>query len=552
MAAISTQVLICGAGPAGLALAVELGTRGVKCIVVERNDRVGYAPRAKTTHTRTREHFRRWGIAEDLAAMAPFGVDYPSNIQFVTRLGGFPLATIENAFNCAPERNEFYAEHAQWVPQYRVEEVLRRRAESLPSVQVLFEHEFLEAEQDKDGVTCRVRAAGADNVLRCDYLVGADGARSAIRDLIGAQMEGRYGLAHAYNIVFRAPGLSRLHKHGPGIMYWQINADVPSVIGPMDKDDLWYFMRGRVEGLTELDKLSAAELIQRSMGLDTPIEILSTDEWAASEFIADKYSEGRIFLIGDACHLHPPVGGYGMNMGIGDSVDLGWKMAAVLHGWGGQGLLKSYEQERRQVHRFVIDAALSNHATLSLHDAMSPTLEADSDEGAALRAQVGALLAEGRAQEFRSLGVMLGASYDDSPIMAEEGGAPARDPAMRTYEPTARPGARAPHAWLDDGRSLYDVFGEGFTLIGFERAGDAELQRAEADAHGLGIPLKTIRITDARIAALYERSLVLIRPDQHVAWRGDVWPGAEILLLASGRAAVEARQAVTPKSAVVR
>src|SRR5580693_3742136 len=150
-------VVICGAGPAGLALAVELGMRGVACAVVERNDRVGYAPRAKTTHTRTREHMRRWGIADDLAAMAPFGVDYPSNVHFVTRLSGYPLTMIENAFNCAPERNDLYSEHAQWTPQYRVEEVLRRRTESLRTVRILFDHEFHSAEQTEAGVRCSVR-----------------------------------------------------------------------------------------------------------------------------------------------------------------------------------------------------------------------------------------------------------------------------------------------------------------------------------------------------------------------------------------------------------
>src|SRR5580693_2648663 len=164
-------VVICGAGPAGLALAVELGMRGVACAVVERNDRVGYAPRAKTTHTRTREHMRRWGIADDLAAMAPFGVDYPSNIHFVTRLSGYRLAMIENAFNCAPERNELYSEHAQWVPQYRVEEVLRKHAVSLASVEVLFKHEFISATQTDRGVRCTVRdMSGAGEVdFVCDY-----------------------------------------------------------------------------------------------------------------------------------------------------------------------------------------------------------------------------------------------------------------------------------------------------------------------------------------------------------------------------------------------
>ena len=546
MAAQQTQVLICGAGPTGLALAIELGSRGIQCIVVERNISVGNSPRAKTTHTRTREHLRRWGIADKLAAVAPFGIDYPANVYFVTRLSGYQLAMIEDAFNCAPQRNDLYAEHAQWVPQYQVEEVLRNHAVSLASVQVLFEHEFLSAKQSEAGVHCIVRDRKADRELEieCSYLIGADGPRSSIRDLIGARMEGRYGLSFSYNIIFRAPGLSGMHKHGPGIMYWQINPDVPSLIGPMDKDNLWYFMPAKVPGLERLDAASAADLIRRATGIDLPYEVLSADEWAASEFIADKYRDRRIFLIGDACHLHPPTGGYGMNMGISDSVDLGWKMAAVLQGWGGDALLDAYEQERRPVHRRVIDAALSNFSTLALHQGISPTFEADDDEGAALREKTGAALAERRLQEFRSLGVMLGYTYDASPITAHEEGAPqAVDPSMRTYVPSARPGARAPHGWLADGRSLYDVFGEGFTLLTFGAVESSELERAKMDAESLSIPLKIVRVNDARIAELYERHLALIRPDQHVAWRGDSWPGAAILIRASGRIETESRRA---------
>lgn len=532
-----TEVLICGAGPAGLALAIELGSRGVDVIVVERNDRVGHAPRAKTTHTRTREHFRRWGIAGKLTAAAPFGLDYPSDVHFVTRLGGYGLATISDAFNCAPARNDLYAEHSQWVPQYRVEEVMREHVRSLPTVEICFEHEFLVAEQDDDAVRSTIRdlRSGADVVIGSRYLVGADGARSPIRDMIGATMEGRYGLAHAYNIVFRAPGLAARHSHGPGIIYWQTNPEMPSMIGPMDKDDLWYFMPGKIPGLDRIDLSTAADLIRRATGIDLPYEVLSADEWVASEFIADRYSDGRVFLIGDACHLHPPTGGYGMNMGVGDSVDLGWKMAGVLRGWGGAHLLDSYEQERKPVHRQVIDAALSNFSTIALHMAITPVIEEDSPEGAAVRADIGAQLAEGRAQEFRSLGVMLGYRYDHSPITAREPGAQRPDPAMRDYVPTARPGARAPHAWLADGRSLYDLFGAGFTLLSFGEGAGPDLLRAEADAASLDIPLKIVRIDDARIASLYERGLALIRPDQHVAWRGDLWPGAAILERATGR-----------------
>jgi 2-polyprenyl-6-methoxyphenol hydroxylase-like FAD-dependent oxidoreductase len=445
---------------------------------------------------------------------------------------------IEDAFNCAPARNELYAEHAQWVPQYLVEEVLRKHAASLPNVQILFEHEFLSAEQSENVVRCLVRdqKAECDLDIECSYLVGADGPRSSIRDMIGARMEGRYGLSFGYNIIFRAPGLSEMHQHGPGIMYWQINPELPSLIGPMDKDDLWYFMPLKDPGLERLDNTSAAALIRRATGIDLPYEVLSADEWAASEFIANKYRDRRIFLIGDACHLHPPTGGYGMNMGISDSVDLGWKLAAVLQGWGGDALLDAYEQERRPVHRRVIDAALSNFSTLALHQAVTPTLEADTEEGETLRAKTGAALEERRLQEFRSLGVMLGYTYDASPIIAhEEGPRESPDPAMRTYVPTARPGARAPHAWLADGHSLYDVFGEAFTLLAFEDVAPPELEKPQADANLLGIPLKIESINEKRIASLYECRLALIRPDQHVAWRGDTWPGPEVLMRASGR-----------------
>lgn len=535
MTAQQTSVLISGAGPCGLALAVELGSRGIDCAIVEQNDRVGYAPRAKTTHTRTREHLRRWGIAGDLAAAAPFGVDYPSNVFFVTRLSGYRLAMIEDAFNCAPARNELYSEHAQWVPQYRLEEVLRSRAASLPSVRILFNHEFVSAEQTEQGLRCQVRdlAGGGEVEFDCRYLVGADGARSLVREQIGAVMEGVFGLAHSYNIVFRAPGLANLHPHGPGIMYWQINAEVPGLIGPMDKDDLWYFMPARVPDIVRLDKAAAADLIRRSTGIDLPYEVLSADEWTASRLIADRYREGNAFLIGDACHLHPPLGGYGMNMGVSDAVDLGWKLAAVVQGWGGAGLLDSYEQERRPVHQRVIDEAVANLSTLALH-LVRPALEADTEEGASLRAQLGESLAQQRRREFRSLGVVLGYRYDDSPITAHEP-APAESPPSGVYEPSARPGGLAPHAWMADGRSLYDAFGPDFTLLDFGE-GSTDLEQAATDARSLDIPLAVVRIDEPRVAALYERRLALIRPDQHVAWRGDAWPGPAILKVASGRA----------------
>jgi 2-polyprenyl-6-methoxyphenol hydroxylase-like FAD-dependent oxidoreductase len=531
---IRTPVLITGAGPAGLAMAIELGSRKIPCLVVERNDRVGYAPRAKTTHTRTREHLRRWGIAGELAAASPFGVNYPSNVLFVTRLGGHFLHKIDNAFSCAPEKTDFYSEHAQWIPQYKLEELLRAHAETLPAVELRFDTEFVSCTQDAQRVHSVLKnlKTGTEYTVESDFLVGSDGARSVIRTLIGAKLEGVYGLSRNYNVVFRAPGLAQTHPHGPAIMYWQINADAPSLIGPMDSGDRWFFMpTGVPEGVT-LSNDEAAALIRKATGIDLPYEVLSTDEWVASRLIADKYRDRRIFLAGDACHLHPPFGGYGMNMGISDSVDLGWKLAAFIEGWGGPLLLDSYERERRPVHQLVIEEAVRNHAVLG-GQLWRERLEEDGAAGDAARAEVGELIARTKTREFQSLGFVLGYCYQHSPIIAYNDADPA-PPASPNYQPSAAPGCLAPHLWLEDGRSLYDTFGPGFTLLavdGREAEGIVVASKITAD---YGVPLKVEVLDDPRLAKLYAAPLVLIRPDQHVAWRGEVWPGQVLLDLVTG------------------
>lgn len=531
---IRTPVLIVGAGPAGLALAIELGSREVECLVVERNDRVGYAPRAKTTHVRTREHLRRWGIADKLATASPFGIDYPSNVAFVTRLAGPKLAQFDNAFHCAPQRNDLYSEHAQWIPQYLLEEVLRAHVQTLPSVEIRFNTEFLSCEQDTDRVRSQLRdvSSGAQFSVQSDHLVGADGARSAVRASIGAKMEGLYGLSRNYNVVFRAPGLADAHAHGPAIMYWHVNPDAPGLLGPMDSGDKWFFMPTKLPEGTKLSNADAAAMICTATGIDLPYEILSSDEWVASRLIADKYRDRRIFLAGDACHLHPPFGGYGMNMGIADSVDLGWKLAARLRGWGGPSLLESYERERRPVHEYVMDEAVANHSVLA-NQFWHVGLDAPTAEGEALRRRIGELIMETKAREFRTLGVVLGYHYDESPILVSDGTEPpTRD--FRHYTPCARPGCVAPHAWLEDGRSLYDTFGSGFTLLVMNGAGGQRIENFCNEASSAGIPLTVTTTTDPLIRALYQANYALIRPDQHVAWRGNTMPDLRRLRLACG------------------
>ena len=520
---VEREAVIIGAGPSGLALAIELGSRGVGCLLVERNDRVGYAPRAKTTNVRTRTHLRRWGVADRLAEVSPFGVNYPTNVHFVTSLAGKSLAVIENAFNCAPDRCEAYPEHGQWVPQYKLEQVMRDRVGDLSNVELRFNTEFVSATQTGAGVevTLRDRKRGEDLRIAARFLVGADGARSAVRELIGAKMEGQYGLSRNYNIVFRAPGLAQAHAHGAGNMYWQVNPVAPSLIGPMDVDDVWFFMPTRLPDGFKITQESAAALIRDTTGVDLPYEILSSDEWVASSLIADRYREGRIFLIGDACHLHPPFGGYGMNMGVADGVDLGWKLAAVCDGWGGPRLLDSYELERRDVHKAVMAEAAANHAVLS-NDFWRDDLEEDGAAGASARRLIGERITALKVREFHTLGTVLGGGYDRSPII-EEDGSPGRVTDTTTYSPSSRPGCLAPHLWRADGSSLYDAFGPGFALVCRPDADQLEVERASADAAALHTPFTVVPLDQTEGGELYPLPMTLVRPDQYVAWRGARW-----------------------------
>ncbi len=519
---LHTDVLIVGAGPVGLSTAIELARRGIACIVVEQNDRVGLNPRAKTTNARTREHLRRWGIADALRAASRLPQDYPSDVIFTTRLNGPRLTKIENAFNCSPEKNDLYSESAQWIPQYVLEEVLRAHAVTLPAAQILFNNSFLHTVQHADEVVTIVKdqRTGVETGVHSKFLVGADGSRSAVRDFIGATMAGKRGIAGNYNVQFRAPGLAALIPHGPAIMYWCINSDVPSLIGPMEGLDLWYFIATRVEG--SLESLDAKDLIRRATNLDFEMEIIGTSPWVAHSLIADKYSDGRIFLAGDACHLHPPFGGYGMNMGIADGVDLGWKLAAVLEGWGGGGLLRSYEEERRPIHLAVIDEAVANYSALGNHLSL-PGLEAPGPVGDATRREAGDVIFAAKLREFRTLGVVLGYRYENSPIIVNDGSEP---PSANTmiYRPSACPGSLAPHLWLEDGSSLYDHFGEGMSLLLTADAAFGEVERATNAAAHLGVPLKVVEPRDARLLPRYGARFALIRPDQHVAWRGDTLP----------------------------
>ena len=522
---METDVLIVGAGPVGLALALELASQGHRCVVVEKNDRVGYAPRAKTTNVRTRELMRRWGVAERLAQQSPFGVDYPPNVVFATRMGGWELARFTNAMHCSPQRDERFSEHAQWIPQYKVEQVLQGRVAELAGASMLFSTTFTGFTERDDG---RVAASlvrrgddGTDEAIGiiARYLVGADGGRSAVREKLGIRMEGISPLLHHVSFVFRSSDLERRHRLGPALMYWLVNAEMPAVLSPLDSDGRWTF--GCPAALAKGDP---AELIRQALGFDVDIEILSRDEWTAHQLMATQYRVGSVFLAGDACHLHPPFGGFGMNMGIGDALDLGWKLAATLSGWGGPALLGSYEIERRQIHQRVIAEAVANHAVLSEQLAARHIEEAGA-AGDSVRRDVGARILASKRREFDSLGIVLGSRYRQSTVMLAGDDTSADDDAT-DYRPSARAGCLAPHTWLQEGTahgaSLYDHFSNsGLTLLVTRQALKGAAAAVGAAAAAQAIPLTIVAPKCERLGQLYGCNFVLIRPDQYIAWSGN-------------------------------
>ncbi|MGB7100219.1 MAG: FAD-dependent monooxygenase [Xanthobacteraceae bacterium] len=525
-----TDVIVVGAGPTGLSLAIELGLRGVRAVIVERHVRTGSQPRAKTTNVRSMQHLRRWGIAPELRAAAPLPYDYPTDIVFATRLFGRALAVIENAFEGAKRRDPRFPEPAQWVPQYTVEAILRERVAALPSITMQFNTELESAEQSANAVTATVRnvANGECRTIHTKYLIGADGARSRVREIAGTRMQGEHAYALNYNLILRVPALLRAPPVRRAIMYWLINKEAPAVMGPMDTDGRWHFGITLPPGVTEIDDDTIRARVRAAVGRDIEIEILERDIWAAHRLIADRYRDRRIFLAGDACHLHPPFGGYGMNLGIADGVDLGWKLAAMLDGWGGGDLLDSYEQERRSVHQRTIAEAVENYRTLSAQ-LLKDNLDDDTEEGDLARREVGDEIVRTKTREFKTLGVVLGSRYLESPIIVADGSAAPREH-YANFEPSAHPGCLAPHAWLPDGSSLYDHFGRGYTLVAFEdAAAKDELVQAARRAR---VPLTVLNLSDPELRALYGAPSALIRPDQYVAWRGERVENADAIIAA--------------------
>lgn len=496
------MIAIVGAGPSGLAAAFELAARGIAVDVFEERlppadlrRALTASPRSKLLNVRTLEHFRRWGLAERLNAFAPLR-DVPLDVTFVTALGGEEIHRFRRCFVDLTGIERSPAAPVM-VPQPYVEAVLREAAAEHARITLHWGCKLTALAAGADGVDLTF-AEGADERLRTTraaYAIGADGARSAVRRSLGIRMDGRHGITRNVNLVFRAPALAERIPFDPAVQYWVVGGPRPFYCGPLDGAALWWAIYPRMETLHVATTLREDLPLRAADELD----IVDVTPWEAHELIAERYRTGRAFLIGDAAHLHPPAGGHGLNMGISDAVDLGWKLAAVLDGWGGSALLDGYEAERRGLHERVVRQAVRNWAGSG---ASIPT----ADE----------IVAE-KLTEFNSLGLVLGYRYDGSPLIVDDGTpAPAWD--VAGYGPSARPGGLAPHARLADGSPLFDRFGPGFTLLAFADAGVAPIADAAQRAR---LPLAVLPIADAAVRALYGADLVLVRPDQHVAWRGD-------------------------------
>jgi 2-polyprenyl-6-methoxyphenol hydroxylase-like FAD-dependent oxidoreductase len=484
-----------------------LDFHGVDSMVIEPRTTVSHSrPRAKTTSARTMELFRRWGLAKELRARAPLTVDWSSDIVFCTAVTGREISRFTGTLGLDLVGSDLSAEAGQQITQPLVEEILREADAAAPHVSLMLGWHAVSLDEGQDATTVTIEnEAGETQTIEARYVVGADGPRSTVRKSIGAEYVGAPAGRPNLNIVFRSRELRALIPHGPALHYWVLNHVSPGVIGPLDLEDLWWAIStGRPEDDSDHDPLA---IIRALAGHEIDVEIVETDPWQARSLIANSYGRGHTFLVGDAAHQNPPWGGHGFNTGIGDAVNLGWKLAAVVNGWAPHRLLESYEAERRAISELTIRVAAQNTNTLP-SDFNVPELLGSDEEFRTAREQVHARVQEAKRFEFFCLGLVLGYGYTlDAADQTTD---------MTDYLPIAAPGNRLPHSWVAPALSLYDLLGPEFTLIGTDAASTAlheELVRR-------GVPVTVL--ADPRVDArrLFDADVVLVRPDQHIAWLG--------------------------------
>ena len=530
----TTPVLISGGGPVGLVLSIELAWRGVSSILVNTAPTTAVHPQGNTHNARTMEHYRRLGIADRVRSVG-LPQELVTDVIYLTRFTGHEFARIPMP-SSSEKKNRIAARDMSFLTpepihrssQFYVEPELFAHAQTLDMIDLRFGWELTGFDQRDDGVVSTVRNAetGEIETIESQWLAGCDGAQGYTRRALEIPYRGEGGdevsffIGRMLSVYIDAPGIYDVMKTDSVWQYWTVNSNARTCIVTLDG-------KGKFVVLTKYpdsgdpNEADIARGIQNAIGAEIDLEIISVREWTAGNaLVADRYGAGRVHLAGDAVHLFTPTGGFGMNTGVEDAVNLGWKLAAVHHGWAPETLLSTYENERRPIgirNTLSSRKLASDVATIQVPDA----LEHDTVEGARARADLGRHLS-GFTEEFASLGIQLGARYDASPLIVADGSNPPPDSPVE-YVPSACPGGRAPHVWLEDGASIHDRFGKWFTLVRFGEK-DTNLGPLEAAASALNVPLDLIDIAEPPARALYECDFVLVRPDHHVAWRGDSLP----------------------------
>jgi 2-polyprenyl-6-methoxyphenol hydroxylase-like FAD-dependent oxidoreductase len=544
----TAPVVIAGGGPVGLLLAAELGMRDVPVILFEENERTSTHPKANTHTSRALEIYRRHNIS---GALRSRGLPdrRPTDAAYFTTLFGHELHRVSLPAP-ADALAEARAGDTRWPtpePQLRatqmvLEPLLLERARSFPSVEINYGWRVTGIDAAEAGVTvAAVQAAtGQDRCVAAGYLVGCDGGKSFVRRHLGIRFLGEGGVELEFMggrmlaTYFRAPTLLRRFPHKPAWQHWTLRPGGRSVLLVIDPDADLFLVHVQLGPDRNAGNFDFAKALGEIVGEPIPHEVISAVEWRAGlGLVAERYRDGRCFLAGDAVHLFTPTGGFGLNTGIEDAFNLGWKLAATCNGWAPPELLDTYQQERRPIGirntRYALSLARHNGAC-----PVSPDLDATGEKGEAARGAAAAHLARFARWEFDTPGIQLGARYDDSPIIAGSDDPPPED-APTEYIPSAIPGGRLPHLWCRDGQSLYDKLGPEFTAIGIA---SPELSQAwDAASKETGIPLDVLMLAaEPDTRALFGADWLLVRPDQHIAWRGSGLdtPLADLLRFATG------------------
>jgi len=519
---VDTEVIIVGGGPVGLTLAIALGRRGVRCILVEQKNAPQFLPKMERCNARTMEIYRRMGLAEKIRE-AGFPRNTPMDVFIVTSLVEPPLLhlpypSVEQAqaeiAGCTD--GSMPLEPYQLISQYTLEPLLKSVAERLPSVDVQYGCEFVSFEQDHAAVRAKVKRDGTGSELNAQYLVGCDGGSSSVRRQLGIKLQGEANLLQLRQALYRCDDLFERIPIGKGRHYHV--ADDRSTFLIVQDSTRHFTLHSVVDRDDEMKFM-----FEQAVAMPVKYEMLSCQPWRQNLLLADRYGHGRVFLAGDAVHLVIPTGGLGMNSGVGDAIDLSWKLAATLKGWGGPGLLASYEIERRQVGERNVEASRqASRGRRAWRAAYRQNIRDKTPAGAETRANLARIADVEQRKSNEMIGAELGYRYAGSRIIWPEAGDPP-EPNFMKYVPTSWPGARLPHVWLADGTALHDRIGDGYTLLRLAgvQTDSAALARSFASR---GAPFTVLDIAENLPRDIYGHDLLLLRPDLHVVWRGNRLP----------------------------